>query len=485
MFIPTSSEFVELCRAQIALLTQGLGASLSVVYLTQELVEGGETPLVPVAAYPEAAADWPGRSPLQFPPAMMTSREVTTDQPPRLLRDSTTPLIEDRREMLEPFNPDELELPALPSNRADLPYRGSLVPQRRLVLPLIHQEVVMGLLVTERSDRAWNEWEQAQIHEIATTLALACVLDQRYQWLEQDRRQQQLLQTQQHDILDNLLHQFRNSLTALQTFSKLILRRLLPGDANREIAASIAREAARLKELSQQLETAATGMEKAQTSPLFLPPAVGEWGKDRSLVADSKEREIRLLPDAGVLAGAPLSLQPCSVVEVLQPLLASAGAIAQERNLTLYTVLPSNLPLVVANEQALREVFNNLIENALKYTASGGQVFVQARPLILEGTAENESWLEVSISDTGPGISSQDLPHIFERRFRGAQAESDIPGSGLGLAIARALVEQMHGKIQVISPAQTSYSTQSQSIQAIGPGATFTVHLPIAKESVS
>ncbi len=130
MFIPTSSEFVELCRAQIALLTQGLGASLSVVYLTQELVEGAETPLVPVAAYPEASADWQGRSPLQFPPAKMTSREASTDLPPRLLKDSTTPSVENRREILEPVNPDELELSALPSNRADLPYRGPLVPQR-------------------------------------------------------------------------------------------------------------------------------------------------------------------------------------------------------------------------------------------------------------------------------------------------------------------------------------------------------------------
>lgn len=467
MFIPTSSEFVALCRAQVALLTQGLGASLSVVYLTQELVEGAETRLVPVVAYPETAADWQVSSSFQLPPAI-----ARIERSPRLLTDSVTSFSSLESHPLEPMVDFEgeldLEVSSMSSNQVGASQRGTLVTQRQMVLPLMHEEVVMGLLVTERGDRAWNEWEQSQIHEIANTLALACVLDQRYQWLNQDRRQQHLIQEQQHDILDNLLHQFRNSLTALQTFSKLILKRLVPGDANREIASSIVREATRLKELSQQLEAATTGMDEAEITPLSLPPAVGDW-----------DEAIPLLPGAGVLAGAPLSLEPCSVVEVLTPLLASAGAIAEERSLTIYTDFPAHLPPAQANPQALREVLNNLIENALKYTETGGQILVQAG--IFDSKEEDHPWIEVSISDTGPGISAQDLPHIFERRFRGAQAQSKIPGSGLGLAIAYALVEQMHGKIQVVSPAWASHRNRlSDHGEHPEAGTTFVVQLPAA-----
>ncbi len=252
-----------------------------------------------------------------------------------------------------------------------------MIAPRQIVLPLIYEEGVLGLLVTERDDRSWTVWEEAQIQQIANTLAIACVLDQRYQWLDHNRRQQRMIQAQQHDILDNLLHQFRNSLTALQTFSKLILKRLLPGDANREIAASIAREATRLRELSQQLESAAIGME-ADDAPLSLPPVSSDW-QPVPQDADSTEEEpqgiIPLLPAAGVLVrGESLLLEPCSLMAILEPLLASAKTIAQERSLSVQATIPTRLPPLMANAQALREVLNNLIENALKYTPAGDKL---------------------------------------------------------------------------------------------------------------
>lgn len=472
MFIPTSSEFVALCRAQVALLTQGLGASLSVVYLTQELVEGAETRLVPVVAYPETGMDWQETSSFQLPPAI-----ANQEMSPLLLTDSVPSLTEQETRTpnsIADLAADlELEMTSIPSDPLETSHSGSLVTQRQMVLPLMHEDVVMGVLVTERSDRAWNEWEQSQIHQIADTLALACVLDHRYRWLNQDRRQQRLLEQRQHDILDNLLHQFRNSLTALQTFSKLILKRLVPGDSNREIAASIVREAARLKELSQQLEAATTGLEEAESLPLSLLPSV-----------EDSQRKVPLLPGTGVLAEAPPGLEPCSIVEVLQPLLASAEAIAQERHLTIDTDLPTNLPPAQANPQALREVLNNLIENALKYTPPGGQILVQV--CLLSSQGEGDSWIEISISDTGPGISAQDLPHIFERRFRGAQAHSGIPGSGLGLAIAHALIEQMHGEIEVISPARASHRERLAHRSENQPeaGTTFVVRLPVVQTGI-
>jgi hypothetical protein len=188
--------------------------------------------------------------------------------------------------------------------------------------------------------------------------------------------------------------------------------------------------------------------------------------------------EAAMLPATtpSLLAGS-LKLEPCAVETVLEPLLASAAPIAQDKALTLQANIPSTLPLVWVNPQALREVLNNLIENALKYTPTGGAVLVTAE------VAPPQPWLEIAVTDTGCGIPPDDLPHIFERHYRGIQAQTDIPGSGLGLAIARTLVEQMQGEIQVFSPAlahQLEAIKPNPSVQ-LGVGTTFIVRLAITQ----
>ena len=109
-------------------------------------------------------------------------------------------------------------------------------------------------------------------------------------------------------------------------------------------------------------------------------------------------------------------------------------------------------------------MLSNLIDNALKYTPGGGQIYIQTG-------LEQGHYQGIAISDTGLGIPAQDLEHIFERHYRGVQRSSNIPGTGLGLAIAKDLIERMHGKIQVFSPARPS------SV-AGGAGTTFIVWLP-------
>ncbi len=219
MLMSASSEFVTLCRSQLALLTQGLGAALSIVYLTEELVEEGneQTKLIPLVSYPETATAWEGLNVAVLP-------EKTSSNFPRLLSETA----------LENESVKELEQP------------HCLLPSRQIVLPLMHEGVLMGLLVTAREDRAWNEQEHSEIERIAQTLALARLLDQRREWFEQQLSQQQRLQAKQRDLLDNLLHQFRNPLTALRTFGKLLFKRLTPGDANRAVADNIVRESDRL-----------------------------------------------------------------------------------------------------------------------------------------------------------------------------------------------------------------------------------------------
>ncbi len=428
MLMSASSEFVTLCRSQVALLTQGLGAALSIVYLTEELVEGGkeQTKLIPLVSYPETAAAWEGLNVAVLP-------EKTSSNFPRLLSETA----------LENKSAKELD-----------ESEHCLLPSRQIVLPLMHEGVLMGLLVTAREDRAWNEQEHSEIERIAQTLALARLLDQRREWFEQQLSQQQRLQAKQRDLLDNLLHQFRNPLTALRTFGKLLFKRLTPGDANRAVADNIVRESDRLSELLQQFDRVI------------------------DLTTDDLELQKPLLPTALFrepiqVATAQLPLLPavetelCSVADVLEPLLMSARAIAQERNLNLQADIPPNLPPIRANAKVLREVLSNLIDNALKYTPTGGQIYIQAG-------RQQDSFQGVALSDNGPGIPSGDLEHIFERHYRGVQSKSEIPGTGLGLAIAKELIEQMQGKIEASSPAQLN----TGSI-AGGPGTTFIVWLPI------
>lgn len=120
------------------------------------------------------------------------------------------------------------------------------------------------------------------------------------------------------------------------------------------------------------------------------------------------------------------------------------------------------LPPVMGHEDQLRRVFYNLLENAIKYTPCGGQ----AEMLLQRGS--NHDTVRFLVRDTGPGISPEHLPHVFERFYR---AEANLPrtgqprGSGLGLSIAKSIVEAHGGEVGVSSQ--------------LGNGTTFWADLPI------
>ena len=281
---------------------------------------------------------------------------------------------------------------------------------------------------------------------IAHTLTLACILDQRAQWFQQQLDRQQQLQGQQADTLHNIFHQLKSPLTAVRTFGKLLLKRLLREDKNYPIANSILRESDRIQELLAQADQT---LEKTEIS-LSLPLTV--------------EVSTPISPD--ILFSAPVlpllpacdQLEPLVLSEVLSPLILSAQAIAQERQLECELDLPAELPPILGNAKALREVLSNLLDNALKYTPPGGKLYirVQLNP-DSQGLKTPKSQVGIGISDNGPGIPPEDLEHLFERHYRGIQENSDIPGTGLGLAIAKAFIQQMQGEIQVFSPVHPAW----------------------------
>ena len=130
--------------------------------------------------------------------------------------------------------------------------------------------------------------------------------------------------------------------------------------------------------------------------------------------------------------------------------------LAERKKITLSADLMDNLPPVTADKNRIQQVISNIIHNGIKFTPEGGTVTIH--------TAVNANDVLLSVTDTGIGISRQDLPHVFERFFKADRSRSSS-GTGIGLAIAKHTINAHGGHIEV------------QSTE--GKGSTFTFSLPL------
>jgi signal transduction histidine kinase len=142
------------------------------------------------------------------------------------------------------------------------------------------------------------------------------------------------------------------------------------------------------------------------------------------------------LAESGALA---LHREPTDVSALIRDVLASFDAQADDAGIELPFVAPDGLPESDLDPVRTREVLSNLIANALRYTPRGGRVAVAA--------SSDDGAIAVSITDTGSGIPSDALGHVFERFYKSAESR----GAGLGLAIAKQLVEAQGGEIAATS----------------------------------
>jgi two-component system sensor histidine kinase BaeS len=171
----------------------------------------------------------------------------------------------------------------------------------------------------------------------------------------------------------------------------------------------------------------------------------------------------RLVEDLRLLALADagqLRLQAASLdlSAFLREIVEAHQLQAQERQVSLTLEMAPSLPIVQADRDRLAQVMGNLLGNALRYVSPGGHIHVRA--------VDRGREVIIAVADDGPGIPSQDLPHLFERFWRGDRARRRATGgSGLGLTIARSLVEAHSGRIW-------AESVKEQ-------GSTFTFSLPI------
>jgi signal transduction histidine kinase len=158
--------------------------------------------------------------------------------------------------------------------------------------------------------------------------------------------------------------------------------------------------------------------------------------------------------DAG---GFPLHRADASLSDLVSDTLESFTELAKQHEVTLEGNVDSDVDPVLMDTQAIGRVLNNLISNALRHTPNQGRVSVWVR--------RTTPGVEVKISDTGEGIRAEDLPHIFERFYRGEKSRNrGTGGAGLGLAIARGIVHAHGGEIKVES--------------VIGRGTQFIFHIP-------
>lgn len=184
---------------------------------------------------------------------------------------------------------------------------------------------------------------------------------------------------------------------------------------------------------------------------------------DESLLLGRMVEDLRelALADAGQLR---LEVRRTGVARLIHDSLDKMAMLAQDRQVTMGARLPDELPAVTADPDRVGQVLRNLLLNAAQNTPAGGAVTVTARPV--------DRMLELSVSDTGAGISAGDLPHVFERFWRADPSRTRASrlggGSGIGLAVAQSLVAAQGGRIWVES--------------TLGQGSTFYFTLPLASE---
>jgi signal transduction histidine kinase len=227
---------------------------------------------------------------------------------------------------------------------------------------------------------------------------------------------------QQSDFIAEMVHELRTPLTAILAYADMLLSTPVNEEQRTQFLQTIRNEAERLTNLTNE----------------FLDLA-------------------RLSSGRATLVRAEINLSEVvhTAVNVVRPQ-------AVERGIRISVRAPEDIPLVRGDEKRLHQVTLNLMSNAVKYNKPNGSVMVTVG---VDG--ENEDYVRVTVSDTGRGISEENLTHLFEKFFRVADAEGYAQGTGLGLSIAKQIVQVHGGQIAVESE--------------LDVGTTFSFTIPVLK----
>ncbi len=212
---------------------------------------------------------------------------------------------------------------------------------------------------------------------------------------------------------------------------------------------------------SHELRTPLTAINGYIGVALAQERAPAEYILSLKRIKSETDRLIRVANDLLFLArldsAAPVSAhERVNLNDLLAAIVEQFHGLADDKQITLNTAFADDLRLV-GNTDHLVRLFLNLLDNALKYTPTGGSVTFTAR--------RASDHVSVTVQDTGAGIPAEHVPHLFERFYRVEADRQYRGGSGLGLAIVQQIVREHGGTITVTS--------------TVNVGTTFTVHLPV------
>jgi signal transduction histidine kinase len=294
----------------------------------------------------------------------------------------------------------------------------ALAPHSLMVVPLMARERLLGTLTLLRGpgSERYSEEDLVLAQDFSQRCGLA--IDNARLLTELQRA----LRTRD-DFLSSVAHDLRNPLTVVKMRAGMLRAEVARGSIVPErLTSSAGRILSATEEMGSMIDS-------------LLDLVRAEMGQRPSL----RRTEV----DLGALArGVALDQQQA----------------AHRHQLHVHT--PETPVFASLDEVRVRRVVRNLLLNAVKYSPEGGLIEVRVQQREVEGSG----WAVLEVRDSGLGIPARDLPHLFERFFRGENVVGRIPGTGLGLFGARQIAEQHGGRIEV------------KSVE--GQGSTFTVWLP-------
>jgi two-component system, OmpR family, phosphate regulon sensor histidine kinase PhoR len=230
--------------------------------------------------------------------------------------------------------------------------------------------------------------------------------------------------------------------------------------ARRDFVANIGHE------LRTPLASVKLLVETLETAVHVDPDAAQEFLQKINIELDGLTQLVRELLELSKIESGQVQLntRPTSLQDLLERVVSRLGPQAERGGLTLQVQSSGDLPLAEVDPERIEQLLVNLVHNAIKFTPPGGHATLKAE--------EQSGALLVSISDTGVGISSEDLPRIFERFYKVDKARTGSPqrdgGTGLGLAIAKHIVQAHGGRIwaeSVLDHGTTFYFTLPISLE--------------------